>query len=90
MPEYEKEKWIREETKDRERYVHELKFAPRRLNTKTRPRRRGPRVAPKRVLTAYMFFVKEYRPKLMREQPELSFIEVMRTVGSKWTNMPEA
>ena len=84
LPEHEKEKWILEETKDKERYIHELKFAPRRLNVKPKNRRKGPRIAPKRVLTPYMFFVKEIRPRLMRECPERGFIEVMREVGSRW------
>lgn len=67
LPEAEKEKWIYEETKDRQRYIQELKFAPRRMGTRPRHRRKGPRVAPKRVLTPYMFYVKAVRPKMMRE-----------------------
>jgi hypothetical protein len=59
------------------------------MNTKCRPRRKGPRFAPKRVLTAYMFYVKEFRPKLLREQPDMSFIDVMRKIGSDWRALDE-
>ena len=55
--------------------------------SKPRPRRKGPRLAPKRVLTPYMFYVKAVRPKMMRECPEMSFIDIMRKIGSDWTNM---
>lgn len=71
LPEYEKEKWIYTETEDRQRYIRELKFAPRRMCLKPKTRRKGPRVAPKRVLTPYMFYVKAIRPKMMRENPEM-------------------
>ena len=57
---------------------------------KPRPRRKGPRLAPKRVLTPYMFYVKEVRPKMMRESPEMSFIYIMRTVGANWSSMSDA
>ena len=87
VPETEKEKWIYEETKDRQRYCHELKYAPRRVSLKPRPKRRGPRIAPKRILTPYMFYVKAVRPKMMRENPEMSFVDIMRTVGRTWTSM---
>lgn len=68
-----KEEWCLRETEDRERYIKEFKAAPRRMNIRARPKRRGPRMAPKRVMTAYMFYVKEHRPRLLREQPEMSF-----------------
>lgn len=60
------------------------------MHAKPRPRRRGPRFAPKRVMSAYMFYVKEFRPKLLREQPGMSFIDIMRKVGSDWRNLREA
>lgn len=62
-----KEEWCLRETEDRERYIKALRSAPRRMNCKARPKRKGPRFAPKRVLTSYMFYVKEHRPRLLRE-----------------------
>ena len=89
LDESEKEKWVLKETKDRERYIQELKYAPKRMSFKTRPRRKGPRLAPKRVLTPYMFYVKEVRPRMMRELPEMSFVEIMRKIGADWSKLDE-
>jgi len=54
-----------------------------------RPRRRRDRRKPKKVLTPYMFFVKENRPRIMRENPAMSFLEVMREVGFRWGKLTE-
>ena len=34
-----------------------------------------------------MFYVKAIRPKMMRENPEMQFVEIMKTVGRNWTAM---
>ena len=39
---------------------------------------------PKKVLTPYMFFVKENRNRIMTENPQLSFNEIMGEVGRQW------
>lgn len=36
-----------------------------------------------------MFYVKEIRPMLMRDQPEMSFIDIMRLIGKQWHAMSE-
>lgn len=45
--------------------------------------------SPKRALSAYQFFFKEYRLKLMKEFPELPNKEIMVKVGEKWRGMDD-
>ena len=75
--------------RDKERFIAELKSNPLPLYRNKRPRRRRDRRKPKRILTPYMFFVKENRPRIMRENPNLSFLEVMREVGIRWSKLNE-
>ena len=44
---------------------------------------------PKRGLSAYMFYVKEMRPKLRKENLELDFSELGKAVGSSWKALDE-
>lgn len=52
---------MEEANKDKERYCNELKNLPLPMLRSRRPRRRKDRRKPKKVLTPYMFFVKEVR-----------------------------
>lgn len=45
--------------------------------------------APKRALTAFMYYSQVMRPKLKEEQPELSFGDLARAVGKKYREMSE-
>lgn len=44
---------------------------------------------PKRNLTAYMFFSKDYREKVRQENPKASFGEIGKLLGKKWKDMSE-
>ena len=44
---------------------------------------------PKRALSAYMFFVQEERPKIVKENPDLKFGEVGKQLGAKWKTMSD-
>lgn len=43
--------------------------------------------APKKAITGYMVFSKEYRPKLKTEEPNLTFGEIAKKIGSTWKDM---
>jgi len=36
-----------------------------------------------------MFYVKEVRPVLLRDQPDTNFIDIMRVIGKQWNAMSE-
>ncbi|GFZ48952.1 Non-histone chromosomal protein 6 [Saitozyma sp. JCM 24511] len=42
---------------------------------------------PKRALSAYMFFVQDYRERLKSENPDATFGEVGKLLGAKWKEM---
>lgn len=42
---------------------------------------------PKRALSAYMFFVQDYRERVKSENPDASFGDVGRLLGAKWKEM---
>ncbi|CDW82148.1 UNKNOWN [Stylonychia lemnae] len=84
-----KARFVEESAKDKERYLNEIRNLPVPLYRNKRPRRRRDSRKPKKVLTPYMFFVKENRPKIMRENASMSFLEVMREVGERWNKLSE-
>eukprot|EP00347_Sterkiella_histriomuscorum_P018014 403347115 len=84
-----KARFVEESAKDKERYINEMRNLPVPLYRNKRPRRPRDRRKPKKVLTPYMFFVKENRPRIMRESPNMTFLEVMREVGVRWSKLSE-
>jgi len=42
---------------------------------------------PKRALSAYMFFVQDYRERIKSENPDASFGDVGKLLGEKWKTM---
>ncbi|OCF59277.1 non-histone chromosomal protein 6 [Kwoniella mangroviensis CBS 10435] len=42
---------------------------------------------PKRALSAYMFFVQDYRERIKAENPDASFGDVGKLLGLKWKEM---
>ncbi|WVQ97530.1 non-histone chromosomal protein 6 [Kwoniella sp. CBS 9459] len=42
---------------------------------------------PKRALSAYMFFVQDYRERIKAENPEATFGDVGKLLGIKWKEM---
>jgi hypothetical protein len=43
-----------------------------------------------RALSAYMFFVQDYRERIKSENPDVTFGEVGRLLGAKWKEMTPA
>jgi hypothetical protein len=39
---------------------------------------------PKKCLSGYMIFVREMRPKIVRDNPNMKVLCVMKEVGRKW------
>jgi hypothetical protein len=39
---------------------------------------------PKKCLSAYMIFVKETRPSIVIDNPELGALDIMKKVGQLW------
>ncbi|OQR92031.1 hypothetical protein THRCLA_22415, partial [Thraustotheca clavata] len=53
--------------------------------TSTRkPRKKKDPNAPKRALTAFMFFASYIRDVVKEEMPELSFLEISSEIGRRW------
>lgn len=48
------------------------------------PRRKRDKNAPKRPLYPYIIFSTESRPKIVQENPSLSFTDIGRIIGEKW------
>ena len=45
---------------------------------------------PKRALSAYTFFVVDERAKIVAANSSLSFAEIGRELGRRWSKMPDA
>ena len=45
--------------------------------------------APKRGLSAYMFFSQEHRKQVQADNPEASFGSIGKILGEKWKNMSD-
>ncbi|KAF5353237.1 hypothetical protein D9756_003684 [Leucocoprinus leucothites] len=45
--------------------------------------------APKRALSAYMFFSQDWRERIKAENPDAGFGEVGKLLGAKWKEMDE-
>lgn len=45
--------------------------------------------APKRALSAYIFFTKEFRPIIKRDNPTLKFGEIAKKLGETWREMDD-
>lgn len=57
--------------------------APRESKKRTTRRKKDPN-APKRALSAYMFFASETRDIVRAENPDVSFGQIGRILGEKW------
>ncbi|KAH9038415.1 high mobility group box domain-containing protein [Lactarius hengduanensis] len=51
-------------------------------------RKKDPK-APKRALSAYMFFSQDWRERIKAENPDASFGEVGKLLGAKWKELDE-
>ncbi|KAI0060149.1 hypothetical protein BV25DRAFT_1828265 [Artomyces pyxidatus] len=46
--------------------------------------------APKRAMSAYMFFSQDWRERVKTENPDASFGEVGKLLGAKWKELDDA
>ena len=51
-------------------------------------RRRDPN-APKRPMTAFMYFAREERPKVMKDNPNFSVPEIGKELGARWRKLED-
>ena len=51
-------------------------------------RKRDPN-APKRPMTAFMYFAREERPKVMKDNPNFSVPEIGRELGARWRKLED-
>jgi hypothetical protein len=90
LSEEQKQPYYRLNEDDRERYrtaVQELSDLSEDSDVpveKEKKKRRPRREAPKRALTAYIFFAQDERPRVRTEFPDASFADVARILGERW------
>ena len=96
----EKKQWDDKAAKDRARYDAEMSnYVPPEgydargnLIVSFKARRRGRRAlrdpnAPKRARGSFVFFTKEHRPKVISDNPGISFIEMGNMLGEMWRKL---
>jgi len=76
LPESEKKSYIAESAKDKKRYEAEKKEAAK-------------KAPPKRPLTAYLIFMNDIRPQILKEKPNLTITEQAKAGGKKWKALSE-
>jgi len=73
---------------DKERYAHEIETVdPALLNKATRKKVKANFGQPKRPLSSYMFFSRDHRAIVQKENPEAKFAQVGKILGAKWKSM---
>lgn len=63
-------------------------MAPREAKKRTTRKKKDPN-APKRSLSAYMFFANENRDIVKAENPDITFGQVGKVLGEKWKALTE-
>ncbi|CCI45662.1 hypothetical protein ABG067_005126 [Albugo candida] len=53
-------------------------------DTRRRIRRKKDKNAPKRALSAFMFFSNDIRDQVKKEMPELEFLQISTEIGKRW------
>jgi len=77
----------RETAKWREEHPNEAEESGKRKSKKSK-KEKDP-LAPKKALSAYFMFIKAQRPKEKLNNPTLSFAELGKLMGEKWTAMSD-
>lgn len=62
---------------------------PKRKAPADKPKKEKKEGAPKRALSAYMFFVKDWRERIKEENPDAAFGEIGKLMGAKWKEMSD-
>lgn len=79
-----KHRYINMSEKDTKRYKKELEsYSPSEVYTKQPS-------GPKKGLSSYIFFCKEYRLKVKEENPDMSAKDITSELGKLWRNMSES
>ncbi|KAI9905731.1 hypothetical protein PsorP6_013432 [Peronosclerospora sorghi] len=58
-------------------------------NQTRKPRKKKDKNAPKRALSAFMFFSNDIRDTVKKEMPELNFTEVSSEIGRRWKSISD-
>jgi len=74
------------ETKTKRKAAEKGENAPTR--SKGTSSKRNP-LAPKRALSAYMFFSQDWRERIKTENPDAGFGEIGKLLGAKWKEMDD-
>jgi hypothetical protein len=82
-----KETYVQMSIDDKERYEEESNEYVPPSNMGLESNKKAKRSGPKRGLAAYIYFCKDYRDVLKKEQPELSTKEITAGLGKKWQEM---
>ncbi|KAF9264531.1 hypothetical protein L218DRAFT_958238 [Marasmius fiardii PR-910] len=72
----------KETTKSKRKVAEKAEKTPR-AKAKKDPK------APKRALSAYMFFSQDWRERIKSENPDASFGEVGKLLGAKWKELDD-
>lgn len=84
-----KQKYEASAEKDRVRYANEMKtYVPDPADKKARKKKKDPN-APKRPMSAYMWYVKDNQDSYRKGHPSLGMTEVMRQLGAQWKALPD-
>ncbi|EJD43674.1 hypothetical protein AURDEDRAFT_114700 [Auricularia subglabra TFB-10046 SS5] len=62
---------------------------PKRKAPADKPKKEKKEAGPKRALSAYMFFVKDWRERIKEENPDAAFGEIGKLMGAKWKEMSD-
>ena len=54
-----------------------------------KPRKKKDKNAPKRALSAFMFFSNDIRDTVKKEMPELQFLEISSEIGRRWKKITD-
>jgi hypothetical protein len=74
---------------DKERYMAEKAAYKGPWQVTTHKRTKKDPSAPKRPMSAFLYFSQKYRPIVKEEQPDLKNTDVSRRLGELWRNAPE-
>jgi len=73
----------KDSTKPKRKAAEKAEKAPRAAKTKK------DKNAPKRALSAYMFFSQDWRERIKSENPDAGFGEVGKLLGAKWKELDD-
>jgi hypothetical protein len=70
-------------------YDKYIKYLGPRSDIKPTPQKRERNERPRKPDTAYMFFMKEYRSKTKKENPNINFVDFTKIAFDKWKEMSD-